>query len=69
MADNRTSWWRQARFLLAFVLWFLTFDRLWDVGKLITSGQPLDVAPVGNALLLFLLALLASWRLPAHRSR
>ncbi|HLT57326.1 MAG TPA: hypothetical protein VKZ69_00950 [Limnochordales bacterium] len=69
VSGNRIAWWWELRMLVAFVLWFLVFERLWDMGRLWTGGQAPGMAAVGNALLLLALALAASWNLPLYPPR
>jgi len=69
VSGNRIVWWWELRLLVAFILWFLFFNRLWDVGKLLTSGASPGLSGWGNAVLLLLLALLASWKLPLYPPR
>lgn len=69
MSGNRIVWWWELRFIVALALWFLLFNHLWDVGKSLLSGRTPGLAAVGNAVLLLVLALLASWKLPLYPSR
>jgi len=52
--------------VLALILWFLTFERLWEIGRRVTTGHGFEMAAAANALLLLALALLASWRMPLY---
>ncbi|OUN00351.1 MAG: hypothetical protein BAA04_01905 [Firmicutes bacterium ZCTH02-B6] len=69
MSGNRIVWWWEARLIVAFVLWFLAFERLWELGKLVTSGRGFELPAAANAVLLLTLAILASWRMPSYPSR
>lgn|GEM_PF-2734628 len=69
VSGNRIVWWWELRFIVALALWFLLFNHLWDVGKSLLSGRTPGLAAVGNAVLLLVLALLASWKLPLYPSR
>jgi len=66
VSGNRIVWWWEARLVLALILWFLTFERLWEIGRRVTTGHGFEMAAAANALLLLALALLASWRMPLY---